>query len=67
MTLVHIRTLRREWLAAKKLTVKEFSKAVDLDYTTVYHWFHDDRHPRGLYIERVHSVFPDFPIQKEVT
>jgi len=54
---------REAWINKKKLTVRQVSDAVGLDYNTVSRYFNQiPRHPRPLYAERILSVFSDFPI-----
>jgi hypothetical protein len=54
---------RAAWLEKKKMTVRDFSDSVDLDYGTLYRWFHEPRRPHQLYAERVMSKHKDFPLR----
>lgn len=55
---------RLKWLQKKKLTVREFTDAVGLDYNTGFRYFQGEtRMPRRLYGLAILNVYPDFPIK----
>ena len=53
---------REAWLKKRKMTTRQMSDALQLDYNTVVRWFEYGRTPRKLYLQRLLVVYPDFPI-----
>lgn len=54
---------RQKWLADKKMTIRDFSDSVDLDYNTMFRVINEPRRPHRLYAERILRTHPDFPIR----
>ena len=51
------------WLKRKKMTIRNFSDSLELDYNSCIRWFEAPRIPKQLYKERMLSIHSDFPIE----
>lgn len=52
---------RKKFLKLHKLTPRRFAEAVRLDYNTCIRYFEYGRQPMPLYLDRILTVFSDFP------
>lgn len=53
---------RKAWLKKYGLAVSHVSRTIDQDYNTVARWFFEGRTPRRLYLEKMTTTYPDWPV-----